>query len=315
MLGAGLGQPGRLDPGGQDRPVGDQIGVDARVRLDVGVRRAEQLAGVLGGHALDGVDVLAAGVEAVPDGAFGVLVGQPAAHGQQHGGRGVVLAGDQLERITLVGKLFACRRGDPRLDGLDDLQRRAVGGAGGVGVLGAGRRSVEVTVVSGHADQPSPMHKCRRCLRRRGNAADGISGSSSSRPNRSASAHPGGPVVQPAAQQPVTLDVGAGVGPPQRRGQKPQRLPGAGVVDQQPAPQESRQPPRRRGARRATSAPRPGAHRPAPPTPRTSPRPARRRTAAPGRRRSRRPRSPSPGRSPRTAPGRPGPRRSGTAGC
>ena len=52
---------------GQDRPEGDEVGVDAGVRLDVGVRRAEQLAGVLGGERLDGVDVLAAGVEAVAD--------------------------------------------------------------------------------------------------------------------------------------------------------------------------------------------------------------------------------------------------------
>ena len=57
--------------------------VDTRVRLHVGVGRAEQLARVLGGHGLDGVDVLAAGVEPVPDGALRVLVGQPAAHGEQ----------------------------------------------------------------------------------------------------------------------------------------------------------------------------------------------------------------------------------------
>ena len=60
VLGAELGQAGRFDPGGEDGPVGDEVGVDARVRLDVGVGRAEQLAGVLGGHRLDGVDVLAA---------------------------------------------------------------------------------------------------------------------------------------------------------------------------------------------------------------------------------------------------------------
>ncbi|SLC63022.1 Uncharacterised protein [Mycobacteroides abscessus subsp. massiliense] len=105
------------------------------MRLRVCVRRAKQLAGMLGGQRLHGVDVLATGVEAVTDGALGVLVREPGAHGQQHSRRGVVLAGDQLQRITLVGKLFAGSVRDARLDGLDDLQRRPVGGAGGLGIL------------------------------------------------------------------------------------------------------------------------------------------------------------------------------------
>ena len=136
VLGAGLLQRRQLDPLGEDRPEGDQVGVDARVRLHVGVRGAEQLAGVLGGERLDGVDVLAAGVEAVPDGALGVLVAEPVAHGEQHGGAGVVLAGDQLERLALVGELLADRVGDPRLDGADHLQRAAVGVRGRGGVEG-----------------------------------------------------------------------------------------------------------------------------------------------------------------------------------
>ena len=101
-----------LDPVGEDRPERDQVGVDAGVRLGVGVRRPEQLARVLGGERLDGVDVLAAGVEAVADRALGVLVGEPGAHRQQHRRRGVVLAGDQLERGALVGELGACGLGD-----------------------------------------------------------------------------------------------------------------------------------------------------------------------------------------------------------
>ena len=112
---------------------------------DVGVRRAEQFAGVLGGDRLDGVDVLARGVEPVADGALGVLVGEPGAHGQQYRRRRVVLAGDELERIPLVGKLFAGRGGDARFDGLDDLQRGRVGGARGLGVLGAEARRGVVT--------------------------------------------------------------------------------------------------------------------------------------------------------------------------
>ena len=80
-----IGQLGQLDPIGEDGPEGDQVRVDAGVRLGVGVFGAEEFAGMLGGDRLDGVDVLAAGVEAVPDGALGVLVGQPAAHREQHG--------------------------------------------------------------------------------------------------------------------------------------------------------------------------------------------------------------------------------------
>ena len=129
VLGAELLQPRALDPVGEDRPVRDQVGVDAGVRLRIGVRRTEQLARVLGGERLDRVDVLAAGVEAVPDRALGVLVAEPGAHGQQHRRRGVVLAGDQLERGALVGELLAGRVGDPRLDAGDHLQGLVVGTA------------------------------------------------------------------------------------------------------------------------------------------------------------------------------------------
>jgi len=59
----GLLQGGGLDALGEDGPEGDEVGVDARVRLGVRVLCAEQLAGVLGGEALDRVDIAAAGVE------------------------------------------------------------------------------------------------------------------------------------------------------------------------------------------------------------------------------------------------------------
>ena len=134
----GLPEGRRLHPGSQDRPEGDQVGVDTRMRLDVGVGGAEQLAGVFGGDRLDVVDVLAAGVEPVPDGALGVLVRQPGAHGQQDRRRGVVLAGDQLQRLPLVGEFLAGRRSDPGFDGFDDAQRRLVGLGGGGGIVGAG---------------------------------------------------------------------------------------------------------------------------------------------------------------------------------
>ena len=130
FLAPSFSSAGRLDPVGQDRPEGDQVGVDAGVRLRIGVRRAEQLAGVLGGERLDGVDVLAAGVEAVADRALGVLVAEPGAHGQQHGRRGVVLARDQLERAALVG---AAPGGWPRRSGA--RPRRSPRGPGVVRAL------------------------------------------------------------------------------------------------------------------------------------------------------------------------------------
>ena len=119
--------------------IGHEVGVDARVRLDVGIGCAEQLTCVLGGNRLDRVDVLAGRIEPVPHRALGVLVGQPRAHREQHRRRRVVLAGYQLQRSPLVRKLFAGRLGDARLDRLDDPQHRAVCLTGRVGVFGARR--------------------------------------------------------------------------------------------------------------------------------------------------------------------------------
>ena len=112
VLGAGPLQRRGLDPPGQDRPERHQVGVDAAVGLDVGVVAAEQALGQLDGAALDGVDVLAAGVEAVAGRALGVLVRQPVAHGQQGRRGGEVLAGDQLEVGPLVGQLGRDRSRD-----------------------------------------------------------------------------------------------------------------------------------------------------------------------------------------------------------
>ena len=129
FLAPNFSSAGRLDAVREDRPERDEVGVDAGVRLGVGVRRAEQLAGVLGRERLHRVDVLAAGVEAVADRALGVLVGEPGAHRQQHGRRGVVLRRDQLERAALVGELGACGLRHTGLDRGDDLEGGVVGGA------------------------------------------------------------------------------------------------------------------------------------------------------------------------------------------
>ena len=148
-----------LDAVRQDRPERDQVGVDAGVRLDVGVRRAEQLAGVLGGERLDGVDVLAAGVEPVPDRALGVLVAEPGAHREQHGRGGVVLAGDQLERGALVAQLGPGGLGDPGLHGLDHGERGVVGRARGLRqALAAHRRAGGAGLVARLRHGPSLVH-------------------------------------------------------------------------------------------------------------------------------------------------------------
>ena len=122
-LDAELGECGRLDLVREDRPVGGQVRVDAGVGLDVGVLGAEQFAGVLGRDRLDGVDVLAAGVEAVTDRTLGVLVAHPGAHGGQHRKACVVLRRDQLQRVALIGEFLPGGRGDPRFDGLNHAEQ------------------------------------------------------------------------------------------------------------------------------------------------------------------------------------------------
>jgi hypothetical protein len=94
-----------LDPLAEHGPERHQVRVDAAVRLHVGVLGTEQPAGEVYRVALDRVDVLAPGVEAMAGGPLAVLVAQPVAHREQHRGRGEVLAGDQLELRTLVGEL------------------------------------------------------------------------------------------------------------------------------------------------------------------------------------------------------------------
>ena len=102
----------QLDPGPEDGPEGDEVGVGPAVRLGVGVLGAEELAGPRIGQVLDRVDVVAAGVEPVVGDALGVLVGQQVAHRALRGQRRVVLAGDQLDVPPLVGQLLDDRPGD-----------------------------------------------------------------------------------------------------------------------------------------------------------------------------------------------------------
>ena len=109
------------------------------MRLGVGVLGAEQLAGPGVGQVLDGVDVVAAGVEPAVRDALGVLVGQQVAHGALHGQRRVVLAGDQLDVAPLVGQLLHDRTGHLGRDpghALEIGQVRQESGRDPGGVLG-----------------------------------------------------------------------------------------------------------------------------------------------------------------------------------
>ena len=117
-------QRGLLHAAGQDRPERDEVCVDSRMRLNVGVLRAEQGAGVPGGDRLHPVDHLAARVEPTADRALGVLVRQPVPHREQHRGRRVVLRCDQLELAPLRRQLTGDRRRNVGLGGRDDIQGR-----------------------------------------------------------------------------------------------------------------------------------------------------------------------------------------------
>ena len=111
----------------QQRKVDGQVGLCAGVRLDVGILRAEQLAGAVNGDLLDLIDVLAAAVITVAGVPFRVLVRQHAAHGRHDGGGNDVLAGDQLNVLPLAAQLTLHSRAQfgvvalHKADGVDDV--------------------------------------------------------------------------------------------------------------------------------------------------------------------------------------------------
>ena len=117
-----------VEPHGQDRRarleerlVGGQVGVGAGVRLDVGVVGPEQGRGTVAGQVLDLVDDLVAAVVAPARVALAVLVGQHRARGGQHGRRGEVLRGDQLQGRLLAVQLLA-----------DEVRHLGIGGQRGL---------------------------------------------------------------------------------------------------------------------------------------------------------------------------------------
>ena len=96
--------------------VARHVGVGPRVRLHVGVRRAEQRLGPLPGELLDLVDDLVAAVVPLARVALAVLVREHRARRPQHRRRREVLAGDQLQRRPLALLL-----------GADEVEQLAVG--------------------------------------------------------------------------------------------------------------------------------------------------------------------------------------------
>ena len=79
------------------------VGRGAAVRLHIGGFGAKELFHPVNGQLLGHVHMLAATVVALAGIAFGVLVGELAALGGHDRGRGVVLAGDQLDVVFLAG--------------------------------------------------------------------------------------------------------------------------------------------------------------------------------------------------------------------
>jgi hypothetical protein len=96
--------------GVQERRHGRSVGLRARVRLHVGVLRAEQRLQAVDRQLLDDVDVLATPVVATPRIALGVLVGQHRALGRHDGQWGEVLARDHFQGRLLAGQLGRDRR-------------------------------------------------------------------------------------------------------------------------------------------------------------------------------------------------------------
>ena len=114
------------------------------MRLDVGVLGPEEVFGKLDCPSLDGVDVVASGIEAVVGVALGVLVREEVGHGELDGEGGVVLRGDHLEAAGLVVELRDDGGGDLGGDGADVFERCEKGDEPGVQVAAGFGRSCDV---------------------------------------------------------------------------------------------------------------------------------------------------------------------------
>src|SRR5258708_35032756 len=92
------------------------------MRLDVGERAVEQLAGALNGDLLGLVDLLAAAVVAPAWIAFGIFVGEHRARRLQHSARDDVLRSDELDLLALAMQLALDHRSNRRIR-LADAER------------------------------------------------------------------------------------------------------------------------------------------------------------------------------------------------
>jgi hypothetical protein len=85
------------------------VGLRPGVRLHVGMSAGEQPAGPLDRQVFSDINVLAAAVIALAGIALGIFVGHHRALRLHHGGRDDVLAGDQLDLVTLPAQLLPHR--------------------------------------------------------------------------------------------------------------------------------------------------------------------------------------------------------------
>ena len=94
--------PSTVSPGLRHGEIDGHVGLAAGVRLHVGMFGAEELLGPIAGQVFDHVDKFAAAVVAPAGIAFGILVGQHAAHRLHDGRAGVVFAGDHFQAVLLA---------------------------------------------------------------------------------------------------------------------------------------------------------------------------------------------------------------------
>ena len=80
----------------ENRPIGDEVRIAARMRLHVRIIGAEKFFGFPRRAGFDRVDIFAAAVVAVFRIAFCVFVGEEISHRGLHGKRTVVFACDEL---------------------------------------------------------------------------------------------------------------------------------------------------------------------------------------------------------------------------
>ena len=124
--------------------VGRQIGVCAAVGLHIGMLASEQPASALAGQVLHHVDLLASAVVTMRGVAFGILVGEHAAHCLEHGRTGEILGGDEFDASALAGELPL----DRLRDGGVAVEKHA-----GRGFKHVGLRSCDV-----HGRRPDSLH-------------------------------------------------------------------------------------------------------------------------------------------------------------